>query len=206
MQLVIDQADMMRAVVGDDALWRPMPSVFTPGSRYYTEEGSERMLGPRRPEEAKRLLQEAGYGGERVVIPVAADMPVVKAQGDVIAEALKGIGMNVDYQAVDWGQQGSRIALKAPVDQGGWSIYLTWVAGAECANPAGRNGGLQRPGRLVRLAQFARGAGGAGRLVRAATPAAEQEAGVRANRAAMDNVPFIPTGFFLGYTAWRRGV
>jgi peptide/nickel transport system substrate-binding protein len=40
----------------------------------------------------------------------------------------------------------------------------------------------------------------------AASPEAEREAGVRANRAAMDYVPFIPTGFFLGYTAWRRGV
>ena len=26
------------------------------------------------------------------------------------------------------------------------------------------------------------------------------------NRASMENVTFVPTGFFLGYQAWRKGV
>ena len=28
----------------------------------------------------------------------------------------------------------------------------------------------------------------------------------RVNRAAMENVVYVPTGFFLGYQAWRRNV
>jgi peptide/nickel transport system substrate-binding protein len=40
-----------------------------------------------------------------------------------------------------------------------------------------------------------------------ATDAADEKAAAtRINVAAMDYVPFIPTGFFLGYTAWRSGV
>lgn len=208
MQLVIDQEDVMRAVVGDDqALWRRMPSVFTPGTSYYTEQGSGRLMGPRRPDEAKRLLQAAGYNGERIAIPVAADVPTVKMQGDVISEALKGIGLNVDYQSVDWGMQSARSASKSPVDKGGWSIYLTWVAGAECANPAGHKfvdssgatalfGWPDAPEIQAPLADW----------FNATSLADEKAAAIRANVAAMDYVPFIPTGFFLGYTAWRHGL
>jgi len=133
--------------------------------------------------------------------------PTNKAQGDVIAEALKAIGMNVDYQAVDWGQQASRIALKAPVNQGGWNIYLTWVAGAECANPAGHKMvDCSGPAASFGWPDSPEVQAALGDWFDAASPAAEQEPGARANRAAMDYVPFIPTGFFLGYTAWRRGV
>ena len=207
-QCVLDQEDMMRAVAGDDpALWKPMPSVFTPGSRYFTTEGSDRLLGTRRPDDARRLLERSGYNNERVAVPVAADVPVVKAQGDVLAAALQGIGMNVDYQAVDWGQQASRIASKAPAGAGGWTLYLTWVAGAECANPAGHKmldssgptasqGWPDAPDVQAALGDW----------FDATTPDAEHAAATRANRAAMDYVPFIPSGFFLGYTAWRSDV
>jgi peptide/nickel transport system substrate-binding protein len=208
MQLVIDQNEIMRALMGDDeSTWKRMASVFTPGSAYYTEQGSERLLGKRRPDEAKRLLQQAGYNGEKIIMPVAADVPTVKVQGDVIAEAFKSAGINVDYQAVDWGMQSTRSASKAPLDKGGWSIYLTWVAGAECANPAGHKmvdcsgataslGWPDSPEVQKTLADW----------FDATNAADEKAAAVRTNVAAMDYVPFIPTGFFLGYTAWRSGV
>ena len=202
-QLVLDQEDMMRAVVGEDTtMWRTMPSVFTPGSRYFTTDGSERLVGKRRPDEAKRLLQQAGYNGERIAMPVAADVPVVKAEGDILADALHGIGVNVDYQAVDWGQQASRITSKT-----GWNIYLTWVAGAECANPAGH--------KMLDSVGSAGSAGwpdspevqaALGRWFDATTPEAEMAAATAANRAGMDYAPFVPAGFFLNYTAWRSNV
>ena len=44
--------------------------------------------------------------------------------------------MNVDYQALDWGTVGARRAKKDPVSQGGWNIFHTWHAGADCINPA----------------------------------------------------------------------
>ncbi len=208
MQLAIDQADVMRAVAGDDqALWKVMPSMFTPGTPYYTEQGSERLMGPRRVDEAKRLLNQAGYNGEKVALPVAADVPTVKTQGDVIADAFKTIGLNVDYQSIDWGLQATRILNKGAPDHGGWSTYFTWIAGAECANPAGHkfldcSGAKAAPGwpdAPVVQADL-------DDWFAAAQPAEEQAAARRANAAAMDYVPFIPTGFFLNYTAWRNGV
>src|SRR5262249_57949165 len=37
----ISQEDYMRAVVGDDANWKPLPGFFTPGTPLYTEEGAD---------------------------------------------------------------------------------------------------------------------------------------------------------------------
>ena len=208
MQLVVNQADVMAAVAGDDkSLWRPMASMFTPGTHYYSEVGSERLLGPRRPDEAKRLLQQAGYSGEKIAMPVAVNVPTVKAQGDVLLEAFKSIGLNVDYQSIDWGLQAARIVKKSTPDQGGWNVYFTWIAGAESANPAGHKfldcsgakaaaGWPDSPKVQADLADW----------FDAVRPEDEKAAATRINADAMDYVPFIPTGFYLGYTAWRSRV
>ena len=54
---------------------------------------------------------------ERVDAAVAAGR-ITKAQGDVTADLLKQIGMNVDFVATDWGTIGSRRAQKTPPGQG----------------------------------------------------------------------------------------
>ena len=67
---------------------------------------------------------------------VAQDQPITKAMGEVTADLLKQIGMNVDFVATDWGTVGQRRAQKTPPGQGGWSMFHTWHAGADCINPA----------------------------------------------------------------------
>src|SRR6201997_393411 len=80
----MSQEDYMRAVAGDDtAVWRALPSYFTPGTPLYTEEGGEILKGPRAFDAAKRLLAESGYAGEPVSCLVAQDQPVIKAMGEV---------------------------------------------------------------------------------------------------------------------------
>ena len=135
--MALSQEDYMRAVVGDDeTLWKPLPGYFTPGTPVYTEAGGDVLTGPRKYDEAKKLLAEAGYKGEPIVLLVATDVAITKAEGDVTADLLKKIGMNVDYQALDWGTVGARRAKKDPPSQGGWNIFHTWHAGADCINPA----------------------------------------------------------------------
>ena len=85
---------------------------------------------------AKKLLAESGYTGQPVTCVVAQDQPITKAQGDVTAELLKRIGMNVDFVATDWGTIGQRRAQKSPPGQGGWAMFHSWHAGADCINPA----------------------------------------------------------------------
>ncbi|MCR0985489.1 ABC transporter substrate-binding protein [Roseomonas populi] len=206
--MAVDQADVMRAVAGDDdTLWRRLPSFFTPGTPIYPEEGGDIMKGPRNIEAAKKLLAESGYKGEPVVMLVAQDQPITKGQGDVTSEQLRKIGLNIDYVATDWGTVGSRRAVKSPTSQGGWNIFFSWHAGVDCINPAAytairTNGegawfGWPKSDTVEakRDAWFA-----------AATLEQEKAAMAELNKAAFDDVVFCPTGFFSSYTAWRRNV
>jgi peptide/nickel transport system substrate-binding protein len=206
--MAMSQEDYMRALVGDDdKLWKPLPSFFTPETPLYTEEGGEVLKGRRDMDAAKRMLAESGYAGQPVVCLVAQDQQITKSQGDVTADLLKRIGFNVDFVATDWGTVGQRRASKTPLNQGGWSMFHTWHAGADCVNPATQ----------IQLRANGDGAWfGWPTLppVEAAitewydAPDLDAEKAVirKLNRAAMDGALYAPTGFFVQYQAWRRNV
>lgn len=203
----LNQEDYMRAIVGDDdKLWKALPGFFTPGTPLYTEEGGD-MFKKKSVAEAKKLLAEAGYKGEPVICVVAQDMAATKSMGDVTAELLKSIGMNVDFVATDWGTVGARRAQKTPPGQGGWSMFHTWHAGADCINPASYTavrangdkawfGWPDVPAVETEVTNW----------FNAKDQAEEKAAMARLNKAAVENVVFIPTGFYLGYQAWRKNV
>jgi len=206
--MALSQEDYMRAVVGDDtALWKTLPSFFTPGTSAYTEAGGELLKGPRRYDEAKKLLAEAGYDGTPVVLCVATDVQITKAQGDITADLLGKIGMKVDYQAIDWGTLGARRAKKDPPSAGGWNIFHTWHAGADCINPApytAFDAGGDKAWFGWPKSDLVQGAIAA--WYDAPDAGTEKTAMDNVNRAAMDFVTYLPTGFFLGYQAWRSTV
>ena len=59
--MAMSQEDYMRAIVGDEKdMWKPLPGFFTPGTPLYTEEGGEILKGPRKIDEAKKLIAESG--------------------------------------------------------------------------------------------------------------------------------------------------
>ncbi len=203
----MSQEDYMRALVGDDtALWRKLPGYFTPGTPLYSENGGEILRGPNM-ELAKRLLAESGYDGTPVTCVVAQDQPITKAQGDVTADLLKRIGFNVDFVATDWGTTGQRRAMKNPVGQGGWSMFHSWHAGADCINPAvyiairanGERAWFGWPD-VPAVETEVNNWFGAKNLD-------EEKAAIsRLNKAAVENVVYAPTGFFLQYQAWRANI
>lgn len=207
-QMALSQADYMGAVVGDDqTLWKTLPGFFTPDTPLYTEFGGDILKGKRDYEGAKKLLAEAGYKGEPIVVLVATDVAITKAQGDVTADLLKRIGMNVDYVATDWGTVGQRRAKKDPPSEGGWHIFHTWHAGADCVNPAPYTA-LDASGATAwfgwpksdlvqeKIAEW----------YAAPDLPAEKKVIAELNKAAMDDVVYVPTGFFKAYQAWRKNV
>jgi peptide/nickel transport system substrate-binding protein len=206
--MVVDQADYMRAVVGeDDVLWRRVPSFFTPDTPLYSDAGGEILSGPRDLDGARRLLAESGYDGRPVVLLVAEDVGPLKAMGQVTHRLLRELGCAVEYVATDWGTVARRRALKAPPAEGGWNIFHTWHAGLNSASPAGHtalrtNGkdawfGWPNNPEIERLheAWFA-----------AATLAEERAAVAELNRASMAFMTWVPTGLFMAHQAWRRTV
>ncbi|WP_207539806.1 ABC transporter substrate-binding protein [Sabulicella rubraurantiaca] len=206
--MAMNQEDYMRAIVGnDDALWKRLPGYFTPDTPLYTEEGGEILKGPRNLDAAKRLLQESGYSGQPITVLAAQDQAITKAQGDVTADLLRRLGMNLDFVATDWGTVGQRRAMKNPPGQGGWNIFFSWHAGADCTNPAAYNGIRANgdgawfgwpniPAVEQKVAEWFD------------APSLEEEKRVigQLNRVALENVVYVPSGFFLGYQAWRRNV
>ncbi|WP_018259903.1 ABC transporter substrate-binding protein [Methylobacterium sp. WSM2598] len=206
--MAMNQEDYMRAIVGDDdALWKPLPGYFTPGTPLYNEEGGEVVKPGGDLAAARKLLAESGYKGEPVTCVVAQDQPITKAQGDVTADLLKKLGMNVDFVATDWGTVGARRASKAPPKDGGWSMFHTWHAGADCLSPVGytairANGDKAWFGWPDSPPVEAAITG----WFEAATPGDEKAAMRRLNKAALDYVVYVPTGFFLTYQAWRTSL
>jgi peptide/nickel transport system substrate-binding protein len=205
--MAMSQEDYMRAIVGDDKLWKPLPGFFTPGTPLYTEEGGDILKGPRNIDAAKEFLAQSGYAGAPVTCLVAQDQQIAKAQGDVTADLLKRLGVNVDFAAVDWGTVGARRVMKTPPGQGGWQMLHTWHAGADCVNPAvavgvratGDKGLYGWPDVSEVEAQVTA-------WYEAKTLEEEKAAVRRLNKAALDNVVYAPTGFFLTYQAWRKNV
>src|SRR5579883_676304 len=206
----MSQADYMHAVVGDDeTMWKPLPGYFTPGTPLYNEDGGAILKGARDLAAARKLLAESGYAGEPITCLISQDVANNKAMGDVTADLLRRLGMNVDYVATDWGTVGTRRALKTPPGRGpghgGWHMFHSWHAGAGCVNPAtyiglratGDKAWFGWPKDDTTEAEIAA-------WFDAKTLADEQAAARRINRAALDAVIFAPTGFFLAYTAWRR--
>jgi peptide/nickel transport system substrate-binding protein len=205
--MAMSQEDYMRALVGDDKLWKPLPGFFTPGTALYTEEGGDILKGPRNLDAAKKLLAQSGYAGQPVRCLVAQDIAIIKAQGDVTADLLKRLGMNVDFLAIDWGTVAARRAVKTPPGQGGWQMFHTWIAGADCVNPAPyiairANGDKAWFG----WPDVPEVEGEVTNWFDAKSLDEEKAAIRRLNKAAMESVVFAPTGFFLMYQAWRRNV
>ena len=154
----LNQEDYMRAIVGDDdALWKPLPGFFTPNTPLYTEEGGDILKGKRDFDLAKKLLAESGYTNQPVSCIVAQDQPITKAQGDVTADLLKRMGMNVDFVATDWGTVGARRAQKTPAGPGrlGDVPHLARRRGLPQSRPA-----------MPAFAAMATRRGGAGRRAR----------------------------------------
>jgi peptide/nickel transport system substrate-binding protein len=204
----LDQEDCMTALVGDDrALWQQLGGFFTPGTDAYTEQGGELLKGPRDMAKARAMLKSSSYAGEPVVMLVAQDQPITKAFGDVSVEALKQIGFNVDFVATDWGTVGTRRTSKAPVSEGGWSIFFSWHGGADCINPASYSGlRAHGDGAWFGWPSLPDVEKARDEWFVAADEASAKAALGRMNAAAVDGGLYAPTGFFKGFQAWRKNV
>ncbi len=132
----VDQADFMTAVGGTDrAMWEDKVGFFPPGSPLASNAGMAVLEGKRDYDKVKQDLIAAGYKGERVVVMIATDFPVLNAMGEVGADMLKKVGMNVDVQETDWGSVVQRRSSRNAPDKGGWSVFFTSFTGVDQYTP-----------------------------------------------------------------------
>src|SRR5215510_2084655 len=192
---VTDQAEFMSALAGDPANWNLCASFFTCGTPMASNAGSEALTGKRDFDKAKRLIAEAGYKGEKIVVLDAVDTPTAHAHGLVVFELLKKLGLNPELATSDWGTLVIRRASKKPIAEGGWSIFGTGWTGVETLDPSANlplatNGGAAWFGwpsddKLEALrADWLRTSDGELR----------QEIAVKIQQRAFETLPYIPTG------------
>ena len=205
--MAVNQDDYMHAVAGDDpSLSGGCRSLYPCGTPYASETlGSTLIKGDIRA--AKALLDQSGYAGQRVVVINPTDFPTIGPLGQVTADMLRKLGMNVDLQEMDWGSVVQRRTSREPVDKGGWSIFHTFGSAPAYANPA--------------VSALVRGQGAAGwygwwssphaeelvgEWLAATDPAAQARLARQIGDLALEEVATVPLGRFFVKTAFRSSI
>jgi peptide/nickel transport system substrate-binding protein len=98
---VASQADFMTAIAGDPKNWVSAPSFFTWDTPMASKTGSEALTRPRDFDKAQKLVAEAGYKGEKIVVLDAVDQPGPHEQALVANDLMIKLGLNVEVQAMD---------------------------------------------------------------------------------------------------------
>jgi peptide/nickel transport system substrate-binding protein len=202
----ITQSDYMTAINGTDkSLWRDGVGYFCPGSPLANDAGMAALTGKRDLARVRSELASAGYKGERVAMLVATDVAYLRIMGDVTADLFKQIGVNVDYQAIDWTTVVQRRSKMDPVQAGGWNLFCINDNGVNQLNPASHlwlrgNGKAAAPGwptspKLEALRDA---------WLQAADLAAQQALAKQIQLQAFEDVPYIPLGQSIAPTAYRN--
>ncbi len=205
--MVTNQADMMTAYVGDPKNWKLCPSFFTCGTPMASNAGSGALSGKRDFDAAKKLVAEAGYKGEKIILLDAVDQPLIHAEALVATDALKQLGLNVEYVASDWGTVVTRRASKKPPAEGGWNMFETGWVGSDLLDPS-TNVMLRATGEKAwfgwpsddKLEELRM------QWIMASDSEARQEIAAKVQERAFEVVPYVPTGQFFTKTAFRKNI
>jgi len=123
-----DQRPFLKAQVGVQELYKTCPSMFTCGTPYASNVGTE-IQSKSTMRKAQELLKASGYDGTQVVLMKPTDLQSIGKLPDVAAQLMRQAGFKVDLQAMDWQTLVSRRAKKDAPSAGGWNMFCTaWVA------------------------------------------------------------------------------
>lgn len=98
-QAALDMEELMEAAT--DGAYRLNIGLQYPGQAFYTEAGKE-TYNQKNTAKAKKLLAEAGYKGEKLILMTNKDYSNMYTAALVMSEQLKAVGMNVELLVLDW--------------------------------------------------------------------------------------------------------
>jgi peptide/nickel transport system substrate-binding protein len=202
----IDQKEFVEAAVGDQADLGKYPAgFFTLGSPMANTAGMDALTSPRDLARSRQLIKQAGYKGEKIILMAPTDQPALQQFAQVTNSLFKKLGLNVEYQAMDWATLVSRRAKMDPPSQGGWNNFCTTWAGLAVSNPGssyplrgnGKKGWFGWPTNPkiegLRADWF-----------NAPNLASQKKVCEQIQLEAFNDVPFIPTGQIYYPTAFRN--
>jgi peptide/nickel transport system substrate-binding protein len=137
---LINQSDIMRAAFGQSDRWKPCGAYFGCGTTMENDEGTDWLKTAPDLNKARQLFKEAGYNGEKVVILHATDHYLANPAGQLIAQWLRQVGVNAELASSDWGTTLTRRAVRKPVAEGGWNIFITASTSYSLSSPVGNTG------------------------------------------------------------------
>jgi peptide/nickel transport system substrate-binding protein len=165
------------------------------------------LSGKRDFDKAKKLIAEAGYKGEKIVVLDAVDQPVAHTQALVVTDLMKKLGLTVELQAMDWGTLVTRRASMEPIDKGGWNIFATGWVGADLLDPAvnptlrtnGKKGHFGWPSdeKIEALRN---------EWLKAATLDERKKLAAAIQERAFEVAPYLPTGQWKPVTAYHKNL
>jgi peptide/nickel transport system substrate-binding protein len=204
----VNQADFMQACAGDDpSMWHVPTGLFCPTSPMATDAGLDVFAGKRDYDAVRQEIVAAGYKGEKIVVLAPTDLQILKAEADVCADMLRKVGMNVDYQAMDWGTVVQRRVRKEPAAQGGWNVASTFWSGLDQFNPVGHvflRGMGEGPGSVYGWPSSPKIEALRQQWIDATELSAQQATAKALQLQALIDVPYIPLGQMLQATAFSN--
>ncbi|RWM14426.1 ABC transporter substrate-binding protein, partial [Mesorhizobium sp.] len=134
---LIDQESFSHAAMPDPRYVGTVTSRWGNTSLYTNDENTGWYKKGGDPEKAKQLFKEAGYAGEKVVILQPTDIAWSNNASQLLAATLRKIGVNAELAPSDSGALRTRRENKGPVENGGWSIFITNDSDSNLGNPIG---------------------------------------------------------------------
>jgi peptide/nickel transport system substrate-binding protein len=204
----LDQMECMDAVCGGDpSVTRSTMGFFPASSAMASDAGIEALTAKKDYAKLKQELEAAGYKGERIVLLSGQDVPRISQVAEVAADMLRKIEANVDFLAADWGTVLQRITNRRPVEEGGWSCYVTYWSGLDLGSPATNsplraNGPKAGPGWPESAALEALRA----RWLEAGDLAQQKAIAQEIQLQAMQDVPYVPAGQYFQPVAYRKNL
>jgi peptide/nickel transport system substrate-binding protein len=133
--VAFNQGEFLKATIGDARYYKECKALFVCGTPLESTAGMDGLLESRF-DEARKLLQEAGYDGRPIVLLHSTDLQALTNLGPVAKALLERAGFKVDMQSMDWQSVVTRRAKKDPPDKGGWNAMMTAAAAVLLIDPA----------------------------------------------------------------------
>jgi peptide/nickel transport system substrate-binding protein len=146
---VINQTDYMMAANGADfpEYWNDKCGVFAPNTPMASSAGLEKLTNNRDLARARKLIKDAGYAGQAIVILDPVDTAPYHACALVTEDLFKQLGLKTELRAMNWGSYLQRRNNQNNPSEGGWHIGFTALVGTAnldpINNPAIRGTGKQ---------------------------------------------------------------
>ena len=122
-QAAVNAEEIMKGY-GAPALWGLCPAVQLCGTAWEEPGTNTDLYNQNDPEKAKRLLEQAGYAGEEILILDPTDFPTIHPIPLVLSEQLQAVGINAKIIARDW----TGVLTIARTGKG-YHIFADWNSG-----------------------------------------------------------------------------